>query len=71
MQAVAAEDMDMKPRIAKAGAIAPLVTMLKSGTCPSLPCGAPSHLHITGNFKYAKLPLPMDSTSSITVLAVP
>lgn len=43
MQAVAAEDMDMKPRIAQTGAIAPLVSMIKSGTHPSLLCG----MHIT------------------------
>lgn len=57
MQAVAAEDMDMKPRIAKAGAIAPLVSMLKSGTCPSLLSFAPSHIHTTGNFRNANTSL--------------
>ena len=31
MQAIAAEDVDMKPRIAKSGAIPPLVNMVKSG----------------------------------------
>ncbi len=31
MQALAAEDVDMKPRIAKSGAIQPLVTMVKTG----------------------------------------
>ena len=31
MQALAAEDVEMKPRIAKSGAIQPLVTMVKTG----------------------------------------
>ncbi len=31
MQALAAEDVDMKPRIAKSGAIQPLVAMVKTG----------------------------------------
>ena len=38
LQALAAEDMDMKPRIAKSGAIGPLVGMVKSGTHPVCSC---------------------------------
>ncbi len=41
MQALAAEDVDMKPRIAKSGAIQPLVTMVKTGLLLSCqPCQA-------------------------------
>lgn len=36
LQAVAAEDVDMKPRIAKSGAIPPLVAMVKAGTPSAL-----------------------------------
>ena len=51
MQALAAEDVDMKPRIAKSGAIQPLVAMVKTGLL--LACQAsqtllwPTAMHMT------------------------
>lgn len=50
MQALAAEDVDMKPRVAKSGAIQPLVTMVKTGwplsrqACQALPWHAAMHM---------------------------
>jgi hypothetical protein len=47
MQALAAEDVDMKPRIAKSGAIQPLVTMVKTGlplSCQALLWHAVMHM---------------------------
>ncbi len=49
MQALAAEDVDMKPRIAKSGAIQPLVTMVKTGlplSCQALLWHAAMHMSL-------------------------